>query len=79
MILTTEWTPDQETRLAIATLIGAMVHALDKANPGTASAFKEALERRYADVRESNFPVSYLEALQWARDAVTVLDKQDHG
>lgn len=71
------WTPEQETRFALATLVGALVHSLEKSNPGTAAAFCSTLENRYRDVRdEPSIPPSYLETIKMARDAVKAFGKE---
>lgn len=71
-------TPEQETRFALATLMGALVHSLEKSNPGTADTFCSALEDRYRDLRdEPSVPLSLLETIKMARDAVKHFGSKD--
>jgi hypothetical protein len=63
-------TEDQQTRLTIATLFGALARALDKTNPGTLVAFRQTLEEQYGHVRDNSaYPDSFLETIRWARDS----------
>lgn len=65
-----DWTEDQKTRLAMATILGAMVQAMDKNNPGFQKNFSEALKERYDAWRDNaSYPIEILEAIKWANDS----------
>ncbi len=68
-------TEDQQTRLTIATLFGALVEALDKVQPGTGDAFQKVLEDKYYRMRDnSSYPESFLETIRWAKDSAKPQD-----
>lgn len=70
-----DMTEEEQTRLIIATLFGALARAMDEVHPGTAQAFMRNLEGKHTIMRNnSSWPESLSQAVRWARDSAKPQD-----
>jgi hypothetical protein len=68
-----KYTDSQETRMALAVLMGALVRSLDETTPGNKDRFCCHLEQTHDSAKGYDpVPESVLETIKWAHELVKV-------
>ena len=66
-------TEDDQTRMALAALMGVLVRSLDEMNPGLRARFCRHLEETHSSMKDyDSQPIRALETLMWTYDYVKV-------
>ena len=66
-------TEDDQTRMALAALFGALVRSMDEVNPGLQAKFCRHLEETHASMKDyDSHPIKALETLILTHDYVKV-------